>query len=56
MSLLDRVILPAACSSSRYVAMASLTVEAVHSLYAALTLWKTAPVCRSRTTKPITPG
>src|SRR5882757_2759862 len=35
--------------------MASFTVEAVHSLYAAFTLRKTAPVCRSRITKPMTP-
>src|SRR3954471_13327436 len=50
------LILPARCFSRMYAAMATLIVDAVHIGAVVAPVFHTAPVCRSRTIAPISPG
>jgi hypothetical protein len=55
-SALLRRILPARCRSSRFVAIATLIVDAVHIGSAVVPVRQTAPVVRSCSRTPIRPG
>src|ERR1700716_4123213 len=55
-ALVSRVTSPVRPRSSTLVAIASLIVELVHMTCSGVPVRHTAPVCRSRTTRPRYPG